>query len=74
MSMNLIELAKRRDEINAFSYKVHCANCGNLQYSLFDKLWVSAFDNCWPKCSDITLEESVMRGNNIFEIIGTWND
>jgi hypothetical protein len=72
MSMDLIELAKRRDEINTFEYKVHCANCGDLQYSLFDKLWVSAFDTCWPKCSDITEEESERRGNNLFAIIGNW--
>ena len=72
MSMDLITLAERRDEINTFEHKVYCSNCGDLQYSLFDKLWVSAFDVCWPKCSDITEKEAERRGNNLFEIIGTW--
>lgn len=63
--MNIIEVAKNRDEIMA-SYSVYCPLCGEKQFAPFDKLFVKAHERCID-CS--TSEQIDTESENIFAII-----
>lgn len=70
--MNIIEVAERRDEIMA-DQDVCCPICEVRQFSLFDKLFTRAYDEC-ADCNSDVHEEYVRKGSNILEIIGEWNE
>lgn len=63
--MNIIEVAKNAKEIMA-SQNVYCHMCGEKQFSLFDKLYVSAYKICVMCDSE---ENVTKRSENIFSII-----
>jgi formylmethanofuran dehydrogenase subunit E len=69
--MDLIEVAKKRDEIMA-SQNIKCPKCGEHQYAPFDKLYVTAYGICYM-CTPCTPgpeeDEIVRRGDNILTII-----
>jgi uncharacterized protein (DUF983 family) len=65
--MNIIDVAKKRDEIMA-SLIIHCPICGEKQFSPFDKLYVSAYETC-VMCD--TADNVEQRGDNIFSIVNS---
>jgi len=62
---NIIEVAKKRDEIMA-SQSIYCPICGEKQFSPFDKLYASLND----KCVSCTGAEDVEKNSNpVFSLI-----
>jgi len=64
----LIETAERKEEISKFGFKVKCAQCHVQQVSVFDKLYVFAFERC-PDCTPA--HELEAQGEAIFKIVGS---
>jgi len=62
---DIIEIAKKRDEIMTSQF-IYCPECGEKQFSPFDKLYTSLNDKC-VDCSDE--DEVFSHSNNIFEIL-----
>lgn len=62
--MNLIEVAKKRDDVMA-SPPITCS-CGEKWYSPFDKLYVTAYGKCTECSTDSEIEGF---SENIFKII-----
>ena len=62
----IIEVAENKDKILAFGNKVYCSECGELQYSLFGKLFTSSYG----VCEDCTSEDQLLKkSENIFKIL-----
>lgn len=64
--MKLYDVAIYRDDI--VSQNIECPLCGEIQYSVFDKLFTKAYDQC-VNCTDAEKLEPL--GENIFSIINS---
>jgi len=59
---NIVEAAKRVDEIKKFDFEVHCPVCSDKQWSLFDKLYTFAYGKC-VNCSTAEEIERLLLDN-----------
>jgi len=66
--MDIIEIAKQKDNILRPDYQVFCGQCGERYYSPFDKMFIEVNKDCII-CTKISSDEINRLSDNINKIL-----
>ncbi|NHZ85781.1 MAG: hypothetical protein GWP19_07860 [Planctomycetia bacterium] len=59
--MNIVEVAKKKEEILTPKYMVRCAKCCEEFFSPFDKLYIAVKEECYVCNEDEILTENIFK-------------